>query len=263
MTMNDARPPLISVANLNFRIGEKTILQNVDLDISAGEILTLIGPNGAGKTTLVRILLDLIKPDTGEVTRKEGLSVGYLPQAFEVDPPLPLTVGRLLRLTQKPSLRQMEESLEEVGAGNLMDRPVQSLSGGERQRVLLARALLRDPDLLVLDEPIQNVDINGQAELYRLIMKIRDDRGCGVLLISHDLHLVMAFTDLVVCLNKHVCGSGHPEAVSKHPAYLALFGKQAAENLAVYKHRHDHVHGPEGEILPIEGEEAHHHHGGA
>ena len=259
--MNEARPPLISVANLNFGIGETTILQNINLEISAGEILTLVGPNGAGKTTLVRVLLGLLKPDSGEIRRKEGISVGYLPQAFEVDPSLPLTVRRLLGLTQKPSLEQMEAHLEEVGARNLLDHPVQSLSGGERQRVLLARALLRNPELLVLDEPIQNVDINGQTELYRLIMKIRDNRGCGVLMISHDLHLVMAFTDLVVCLNKHICCSGHPEAVSKHPEYLALFGKQAAESLAVYTHRHDHVHGPEGEILPIEPEEAHHHHG--
>ena len=261
--MNDAQPPLIAVTNLNFRIGETTILHNVDLKISAGEILTLIGPNGAGKTTLVRVLLGLLKPDSGEVRRKDGLSVGYLPQSFEVDPSLPLTVRRLLCLTQNPSLRQMEESLEEVGIGNLLDHRVQSLSGGECQRALLARALLRNPDLLVLDEPIQNVDINGQTELYRLIMKIRDDRGCGVLMISHDLHLVMAFTDFVVCLNRHVCCSGHPEAVSKHPEYLALFGKQAAESLAVYKHRHDHVHGPEGEILPIEPEEVQHPQGGA
>ena len=256
--MNDARAPLISVANLNFRIGETVILQNIDLEISAGEILTLIGPNGAGKTTLVRMLLGLLKPDSGEVRRNGALSIGYLPQAFEVDPSLPLTVRRLLCLTQKPSLEQMEAHLDEVGARDLLDQPVQSLSGGERQRVLLARALLRNPDLLVLDEPIQNVDINGQNELYRLIAKIRDDRGCGVLMISHDLHLVMAFTDFVVCLNKHVCCTGHPEAVSKNPEYLALFGRQAAESLAVYKHRYDHVYGPEGEILPIEPEEAHH-----
>ena len=258
--MNDARRNLVTAANLYLRFGETTILHNVGLDISAGEILTLIGPNGAGKTTLVRVLLGLIKSDSGEVHRKEGLSVGYLPQAFEVDPSLPLTVRRLLSLTQKPSLEQMEAHLEEVGARNLLDHPVQSLSGGERQRVLLARALLRDPELLVLDEPIQSVDVNGQSELYRLIAKIRDERGCGVIMISHDLHLVMAFTDRVVCLNRHICCCGHPEAVSKNPEYLALFGKHAAESLAIYTHKHNHVHGSEGEILPIE-EEAHRHHG--
>ncbi len=259
--MNDARRSLISAANLHLRIGGSTILQNVGIDISYGEILTLVGPNGAGKTTLIRVLLGLIKPDSGLIHRKEGLSVGYLPQVFEVDPSLPLTVRRLLCLTQKPSPEQMEKCLEEVGADNLLDHPVQSLSGGERQRVLLVRALLREPDLLVLDEPIQNVDINGQSELYRLIAKIRDERGCGVIMISHDLHFVMAFTDLVVCLNRHICCSGHPTAVSKHPEYLALFGKQA-ESLAIYTHSHDHVHGPEGEIFPVEPEEAHRHHGG-
>ncbi len=261
--MNDARRSLVTAANLHLRIGGTTILHNVGLDISAGEILTLIGPNGAGKTTLVRVVLGLLKPDSGEVRRKEGLSVGYLPQSFEVDHSLPLTVRRLLRLTQKASTEEMEEGLEEVGAGDLLDHPVQSLSGGERQRVLLARALLRNPELLVLDEPIQNVDVNGQSELYRLIAKIRADRGCGVILISHDLHLVMAFTDRVVCLNRHICCTGHPEAVSKNPEYLALFGKHAAESLAVYTHKHDHVHGSEGEILPNEVEETHHHHGGA
>ena len=262
--MISGRPPLISAKNIHLSFGAGPILQNVDLEISANEVLTLIGPNGAGKTTLVRLLLGLLKPDSGEIHRKEGLTIGYVPQVFVVDPSFPLTVRRLLSLTQKPSRKQMEEHLEEVGAAGMLEQPVQSLSGGERQRVLLARALLRNPDLLVLDEPIQNVDINGQTELYRLISKIRNDRGCGVIMISHDLHLVMAFTDRVVCLNKHICCSGHPQAVSNHPEYLALFGKQAAETLAVYTHRHDHVHGPEGEILPIEPEEAHHHpHGDA
>ena len=261
--MIEARRSLVTAANLHLRLGGTTILQNVGLDISAGEILTLIGPNGAGKTTLVRVLLGLLKPDSGEVRRKEDLSVGYLPQSFEVDHSLPLTVRRLLSLTQKPSPEQMEESLAEVGASDLLDHPVQSLSGGERQRVLLARALLRDPELLVLDEPIQNVDVNGQSELYRLIAKIRDARGCGVILISHDLHLVMAFTDHVVCLNRHICCTGHPEAVSKNPEYLALFGKHAAESLAVYTHKHDHVHGSEGEILPIGPEKTRHPQGGA
>ena len=257
--MISGRPPLISAKNIHLSFGAGPILQNVDLEISANEVLTLIGPNGAGKTTLVRLLLGLLKPDSGEIHRKEGLTIGYVPQVFVVDPSFPLTVRRLLSLTQKPSRKQMEEHLEEVGAAGMIEQPVQSLSGGERQRVLLARALLRNPDLLVLDEPIQNVDITGQAELYNLIAKIRNDRGCGVLMISHDLHVVMAFTDRVVCLNKHVCCSGHPEAVSKHPEYLALFGTQAAESLAIYTHDHDHVHGPEGEILPLKPDVTHHH----
>lgn len=248
--MIDAPGLLVSARSLHLRLGGTTILENIDLQIAPKEILTLIGPNGAGKTTLVRVLLGLIPPDSGEVRRKEGLTIGYVPQNFEMDASLPLTVRRLLGLTQKPSRRRMEESLEEVGAENLLDHPVQSLSGGERQRVLLARALLRSPELLVLDEPIQSVDVAGQAELYRLITRIRDERGCGIMLISHDLHLVMAFTDRVVCINRHVCCSGHPEAVGAHPEFLTLFGAQAAETLAIYTHAHDHAHGPGGRILP-------------
>ncbi len=252
--MIDAPGLLVSAKNLHLRLGGTTILENIDIQISRKEILTLIGPNGAGKTSLVRVLLGLIAPDSGEVHRKEGLTIGYVPQNFEMDASLPLTVRRLLGLTQKPSRKRMEESLEEVGAENLLEHPVQSLSGGERQRVLLARALLRNPELLVLDEPIQNVDISGQAELYRLIIRIRDERGCGIMMISHDLHLVMAFTDRVVCLNRHICCSGHPEAVGEHPEYLTLFGPQAAETLAIYRHAHDHAHGPEGDVLPLEAD---------
>ncbi len=256
--MTERHSSLVRVSRLSLRIGETSILENVDLEISANEILTLIGPNGAGKTTLVRVLLGLVAPDAGEVRRREGLAIGYVPQHFAVDRSLPLTVRRLLGLTHKPSREQMEKCLEEVGAGRLLDSPVQSLSGGERQRVLLARALLRDPELLILDEPIQNVDVMGQAELYRLIMQIKNERGCGILMVSHDLHVVMAFTDWVLCLNGHVCCSGRPESVSNDPAYLALFGRQAAANLAVYRHRHDHAHGPEGEILPLEAHEVEH-----
>ena len=254
--MTDAPASLVSARSLHLRLGGTAILENIDIDISAREILTLIGPNGAGKTTLLRVLLGLIAPDSGEVRRKEGLIIGYVPQTFEVDESLPLTVRRLLALTQNPSREEMRERLEETGAGDLLDHPFGSLSGGERQRVLLARALLRNPRLLVLDEPIRSVDIAGQTELYRLIERIRDDRGCGILMVSHDLHFVMASTDHVVCLNRRVCCSGRPEAVSRRPEYLSLFGPQTAGSLAVYKHAHDRVHGPEGEVIPPESAEA-------
>ncbi len=188
------RTPLITANNLALSFGAEPVFEKINVEISASEIFCIVGPNGSGKTTLIRVLLGLLKPDTGEVHRKEGLKVGYVPQVFAVDPTLPLTVSRLLRLTQNPSRKQMEASLGEVGAGDLLDCPVGTLSGGERQRVLLARALLRDPELLVLDEPIQNVDMAGQIDLHRLIMQIREERGCGVLMISHDLHLVMEFT---------------------------------------------------------------------
>ncbi|MFN4088681.1 MAG: ATP-binding cassette domain-containing protein [Alphaproteobacteria bacterium] len=227
------------------------ILERVDLEVHAGEIVTLVGPNGAGKTTLARILLGLEKGDSGTVDRMRGCVVGYVPQRMTVDPVLPLTARRFLTLVGRGSRGSVEACLTEVGAGGLADRALQELSGGELQRVLLARALVRHPNLLILDEPVQGVDFNGQFELYDLIKRIRDRRGCGVLIISHDLHLVMAATDRVVCLNRHVCCAGHPEDVSRDPAYIALFGPRAARELAVYHHDHDHRHDLHGEVVPL------------
>jgi zinc transport system ATP-binding protein len=207
--------------------------------------VTLVGPNGAGKTTLLRILLGLQRPSAGSAWRRPGLRIGYLPQRLAIDETLPLTVRRLLALAGPAGKERIDAALAEVGAKPLASMPVQALSGGELQRVLLARALLREPDLLVLDEPVQGVDVTGQGELYALIRHIRDRRGCGVLLVSHDLHLVMAASDEVVCLNRHVCCSGHPETVTRHPAYRALFG----DAIAVYAHHHDHVHDPVAETM--------------
>jgi zinc transport system ATP-binding protein len=218
----------------------------VSLTVSAGEIVTIIGPNGAGKTTLLRAALGLQRADAGRIERRAGLRVGYLPQRLAIDETLPLTVRRFLALVPK-ARRDAAAALVETGATHTLDLPVQTLSGGEVQRVLLARALLREPQLLVLDEPAQGVDIAGQAELFALIRRLRDQHGCGVLLVSHDLHLVMAATDRVVCLNHHVCCSGRPEAVSRDPAYRALFGA-AIEGFALYAHAHDHCHDVAGEV---------------
>ncbi len=240
--------PIIEARRITHSFGGTPVLSAVDIAVRSGEIVTLVGPNGAGKTTLVRILLGLIRPDSGTVRRRPDLTVGYLPQVMEIDPVLPLTVERLLRLTGRPSTGEMLKTLEETGANHLIDKSVRGLSGGELQRVLLARALLRQPDLLVLDEPIGGVDVTGRAELYDLITRIRSRRGCGVLMVSHDLHIVMASTDRVVCLNRHVCCSGHPEDVSQHPEYMAMFGPQAAPSLAVYTHRHDHRHDLAGDV---------------
>ena len=232
------------------RLGGRTVLDRVGLTVQPGRIITVVGPNGAGKSTLVRVVLGLMRPDEGRVERRPGLRVGYVPQRIAVDPVLPLSVRRFLTLGVKASRARVAAVLEEVGAGALLKSPVQSLSGGELQRVVLARALLRDPELLVLDEPVQGVDVTGQADLYALFNRLRDERGCGILMVSHDLHVVMAATDEVVCLNRHVCCSGHPETVSRHPAYLELF-PDAADALAVYTHDHDHRHDrrlrPEGE----------------
>jgi zinc transport system ATP-binding protein len=232
----------------------RTVLSSVDLAVHAGEILTLIGPNGSGKTTLVRVVLGLLKPASGRIRRRAGLRIGYIPQRLHVDATLPLTVERFLRLCAPRARGRVLEALTEVGTGHLLDSPLQAVSGGELKRILLAQALLRDPDLLVLDEPSAGVDVTGQAELYALIKAIRDSRRCGVLLVSHDLHLVMASTDRVVCLNHHVCCTGRPEAVSRHPEYLALFGPELAGRLAVYTHEHDHRHGLSGDLVEGAGQ---------
>ena len=242
---------LLEVSGVAVRLGKHTVLREAGLTVAAGEIVSLIGPNGAGKTTLVRVILGLLAPARGHVHLRKGLRIGYMPQNLAVDPTLPLTVARFLALGGRAPRRRMDRILTEVGASHLANSQLYELSGGEMRRALLARALLRGPELLVLDEPAQGVDVTGQAELYGLITRLRDDHGCGVLLVSHDLHVVMAATDRVVCLNHHVCCTGRPEAVSRHPEYLALFGPAAAQGLAVYPHRHDHRHDEHGEVLPL------------
>jgi zinc transport system ATP-binding protein len=235
--------------------GGRQILQNIDLDINRGEIVTLIGPNGAGKTTLVRILLGLEQPDNGTAQRQRELVIGYAPQRFDVDAAIPLGVARFLALGRRKGAAKIgsddiTRTLSEVGADGLAHRQLARLSGGELQRVVLARALLRDPHLLVLDEPVRGVDFAGEAELYSLIGRIRDQRGVGVLLVSHDLHVVMAQSDQVICLNGHVCCSGKPQSVAQHPAYARLFGPAAVNAIGIYQHRHDHDHDLAGTPIP-------------
>jgi zinc transport system ATP-binding protein len=236
------RTALISARGLGLIRNGRDLLEGIDLDIRKREIVTLIGPNGAGKTSLVRLLLGLEAPDRGEIWRLRNLRIGYVPQRFDVDSVIPMTVERFLRLGDEAPLLRIRAILDEVGAGQTAQQQLSQLSGGELQRVVLARALLRDPDLLVLDEPVQGVDYTGEAELYNLIARLRDERGFGVLLVSHDLHIVMARSDRVVCLNRHVCCSGVPETVAQHPAYTRLFGAEAARAFAVYQHHHDHSH---------------------
>ncbi len=219
--------------------GKKVILEDVSLTLMPGKIMTLIGPNGAGKTTLLKVMLNLIPISQGTLTRKPNLKIGYMPQKLDLNPTLPMTVERLLSLaTPEGNIKiqpLIDKCLKEVGAYALKHSRLTVLSGGEMQRVMLARALLTEPDLLVLDEPMQGVDVLGQEELYQLIAKIRDNRGCAILLVSHDLHLVMAASDEVVCLNTHVCCSGHPNQVTTDPSYQKLF-------VASYQHEHDHRH---------------------
>jgi zinc transport system ATP-binding protein len=250
---------LIAGAGLTVTLGGQSIINGVDIAVGAGEIVILIGPNGSGKTTLVRTLLGLVEAEEGSITRKENLAIGYVPQYLQIDPTLPLTVGRFLMLGTRASAKDLDAALREVGVAQVLRSPVQSLSGGQMRRVLLARALLRDPDLLVLDEPAAGVDVAGQAALYDLIRTIRDKRGCGVLLISHNLHLVMAAADRVVCLNHHVCCEGKPALVSRNPAYLDLFGEESARAFAIYTHDHDHDHDLAGEPVAPHADHGHAH----
>lgn len=247
--LNMETEPLVAVKGVNLAIRDRQILHDVSLRLEDGEILTLIGPNGAGKTMLVRIILGLAQPDTGRVRLRSGARIGYMPQRLTVEETLPLTVHRFITLGTPARKERVKEILEETGAVHVVDSPIQAISGGEMQRIMLARALLRNPEFLVLDEPVQGVDVTGQQELYELIGRIRQRRGCGILMVSHDLHLVMSATDRVICLNHHVCCSGHPDKVSRDPAYLQLFGDKGLRSIALYQHRHDHHHDLRGDMV--------------
>jgi len=235
----DPAAPLIEAQGIGVYRAERWLVRDIDLTVSAGEIVTLIGPNGSGKSTTAKTVIGVLAPTVGTVRRAPGLRIGYVPQSLSIDGTLPLSVHRLLTLTAHHTRAAVDAALEEVGIAHLRAAPVQRLSGGEFQRALLARALLRTPDLLVLDEPVQGVDFPGELALYSLIQDIRDRTGCGVLLISHDLHVVMASTDTVICLNGRVSCRGAPQAVVADPAYAELFGTAAAETLAVYRHGHN------------------------
>lgn len=231
--------PLAVARGVSVSYGQRQVLDSVDITINAGEIITLVGLNGAGKSTLVRVILGITNPDSGEVSRMIGLKVGYTPQRVHRDLILPMTVRRFLKLGGKASRSEIGETLDEVGVSAIVDNPLSEISGGEMQRVLLARALLRHPNLLILDEPMAGVDITGQSELYELISNIRDRRGCAILLVSHDLHLVMAATDTVVCLNRHVCCTGKPRVVLRDPEFTSLFGGHMSATFAIYRHMHE------------------------
>jgi zinc transport system ATP-binding protein len=260
--------PLIDMRGLGVQRSGRWLVRGVDLTVSPGEIVTMIGPNGSGKSTTAKAAIGVVRPDEGAVVRRPDLKVGYVPQKLSIDWTLPLTVSRLMTLTGSFGKAEIEAALEAVGIAHLADASVQHLSGGEFQRALLARAIVRRPDLLILDEPVQGVDFSGEIALYDLIKEIRDRTGCGILLISHDLHVVMAATDTVVCFNGHVCCRGTPQAVAKSEEYLNLFGQRAAATLAVYSHHHDHTHLPDGRVRHANGtvtesctpDDGHHHH---
>ncbi|MDJ0613954.1 MAG: ATP-binding cassette domain-containing protein [Rhizobiaceae bacterium] len=235
-----------------FRSG-KWLVRGVSMTVEPGEIVTLIGPNGSGKSTTAKMALGIFSPNEGNAVQRPNLRVGYVPQKLAIDWTLPLTVARFMTLTGKVGKMDAAEAMAATETTHLAKSEVRTLSGGEFQRVLLARAMACKPDLLVLDEPVQGVDFNGEIALYDLISKIRDELNCGVLLISHDLHVVMAATDRVICLNGHVCCSGTPTNVASSAEYKALFGSRATAGLAIYEHSHDHEHLPDGRVLHSDG----------
>lgn len=256
-------PTLVELNDISVQFEDRKVLDKVNLNLKRGEITTLIGPNGAGKSTLVKVLLGLQRHYSGTVTKTKGIKIGYVPQKLKLNDTLPLNVERFLRLAGKYSQQELNNALKLVGAEHLIKNNMHSLSGGENQRVLLARALLQRPDLLVLDEPAQGVDVQGQIDLYDLIDTIRHRFNCGVFMVSHDLHLVMAKTDDVICLHHHICCSGAPADIAQHPSYIALFGHKQQQSLAFYHHQHDHHH-HDLAGKPVAGEStqcSHHSHG--
>lgn len=236
---------MLEATKVSKRFGGRTVLENVSLQVRPQQTLTLIGPNGSGKTTLVRVLLGLEAPDSGSVARKPNLKVGYVPQRVKPEPTFPITAQAFLQMhahRHKPEVKAVQAIAGELGVAHTLGTQLCDVSGGELQRLLLARALLCQPELLVLDEPVQGVDVTGQAQLYALIAAAAKTRNLAVLMVSHDLHLVMATTDEVICLNKHICCAGHPHAVAEDPQFAALFGPAIAQQFAIYQHQHDHVH---------------------
>lgn len=239
---------LVTLNNAGVFRADKWLVKGITMSVGAGEIITLIGPNGSGKSTTAMIALGLLNTDEGTAYRKQNLRVGYVPQKLSIDWTLPLTVSRFISLTQRIDKKEVEFALSLTDTSHLQKKELRTLSGGELQRVLVARAIAVSPELLVLDEPVQGVDYNGEAKLYGLIEETRTRLNCGILLISHDLHMVMSATDQVICLNGHICCSGTPEAVTSSSEFKNLFGNKIASTIAIYQHKHNHEHSFDGSI---------------
>ncbi|GFE64700.1 ATP-binding cassette domain-containing protein [Litoreibacter roseus] len=233
---------MVDVNKVSVSLGGKPVLQNVSFHLDAGEIVTIVGPNGSGKSTVLRAIVGAIKPDAGQVVMPGSLRLGYVPQKLHIDQTLPITVARFLSLPKKRSGAKIAEALSQAGVEGLERQQMTSLSGGQFQRVLLARALLEDPQLLILDEATQGLDQVGSAAFYRQVEDVRASLNCAVLMVSHELHVVMSASDRVICLNGHVCCHGSPETVASAPEYRALFGTGTQGALALYRHDHDHSH---------------------
>ncbi|MFO6466081.1 metal ABC transporter ATP-binding protein [Jannaschia sp. KMU-145] len=233
--------PLLALTNISVHLDGRRILHDIDLSVAPAEIVTIVGPNGSGKSTLLRTIIGAL-PAAGRIERAPGLRIGYVPQTLALDATLPLTVRRFLNLPRRTARDRLETAMARAGIAALADSQMADLSGGQRQRVLLARALLGDPQILLLDEPTQGLDQPGSADFYQRLAEIRDETGCAVLMVSHELHVVMAASDRVVCLNGHICCDGRPEHVASAPEYRALFGTGTRGALALYRHEHHHHH---------------------
>lgn len=240
--------PLIELKNITMHFGQKTALQQINMAIYPNTVTTIVGPNGGGKSTLLKILLKLLKPTTRDVIYSRNVRIGYVPQKIHLDHSLPITVKNFLPLKKGITAKDIQQAAELLSISHLMHNSLQKLSGGEMQRVLLARAILNQPNLLVLDEPTQGVDMNGQIELYQLIHQMREKLNCAVLMVSHDLHIVMEDTNKVLCVNQHICCSGTPEAISSDPTFIQHFGDQFSKNTAFYTHHHNHRHDMHGDV---------------
>ena len=233
---------LVQVEDISVRYGARTALSRVSLRIEPSEIVTIVGPNGSGKTSLLRAIIGAIKPFQGRVVQASSLKIGYVPQKLHIDETLPITVSRFLKLTGGIIAADINYALTKAGVPELEKAQLSQLSGGQFQRVLLARALIAKPDLLLLDEATQGLDQRGSASFYQRIETVRQDTGCAVLMISHELHVVMSASDRVICLNGHVCCEGTPAVVASAPEYRELFGTGTGGALALYRHEHDHSH---------------------
>ena len=238
---------LVKLENAGVQRTSKWLVKGISLEVSQGQIVTLIGPNGSGKTTTAKMILNIMSADEGQITRNTN-KMAYVPQKINIDWTMPLRVIDFMKITNNLNNNQVLESLTTTGVDKLLYNQIHNLSGGEFQRVLIARAIAKKPDLLVLDEPVQGVDYNGEIALYNLIKKISVNLNCGILLISHDMHFVMSTTDHVVCLNGHICCSGAPSSVVKNPEYIKLFGEHNSETLSYYQHHHDHTHDNDGSV---------------
>jgi zinc transport system ATP-binding protein len=233
---------LISAKNVSVLKHQKSILDNIDIQINKNDFITIIGPNGAGKTMLLKCLMGFYKPTSGRIERKEKLKIGYMPQSISIINTMPITVKDFITVRKEYDDISLNKVIIEVNIGEIVNKQLSVLSGGELQRVLLARSLLNNPDLLILDEPAQNLDISGQLNFYKLIQEIYSKRNISILMVSHDLHLVMVSTKKVLCLYKHICCSGAPQQIAKDPEFLSMFGKDMANMMSIYQHSHDHNH---------------------